>query len=383
MIMTYSSYRVKVPGKLLIAGEYSILEPNQQAIVIAIDRYVSAYIEPSKQNEVSIPQLGLNSVTWKMNNKVVQFNKPDSRLQFIQNAIGIAHQYLQEKSIEVCPFYLTIKSELNDPLTGRKYGLGSSAAVTVAVISAMLALSCQNRTQPTLEEIFKLSAVSHLKTQKNGSGIDIAASTFGGWICYSSFDPKWVMKELQQSPKLTDFINKPWPNLSIRPLKQPSKLKLCVGWTNEEAATAPMINEFKKFRVWNKESYIRFLDENSRAVARLLKSFEEDDCLKAISSLNQNRKALVKLSEDANITIETTMLKKLCQSAEKYGSGKSSGAGGGDCGIAFLSNEEHKYELHKVWTDVGLIPLNINVSQFGALATEYNCRISLKEYLSS
>lgn len=382
--MTYSSYRVKVPGKLLIAGEYAVLEPKQQAIVAAVDRYLSAYIEPSKQNQVSLPQLGLHSVAWKMNNRVVQFNRGDARLKYIQNAIEVAHQFLKEQAISVRPFHLTIKSDLNDPATGRKYGLGSSAAVTVAVISAMLVLYSPRNSQPTLEQIFKLSALAHLRTQKNGSGVDIAASTYGGWICYTAYQPKWVLAQAQEVDKLSDLINKTWPGLSISSLQPPVQLRLCVGWTTEEASTAPLINEFKKFQVWNKTAYARFLAESTQAVTRLVNSFKEGDGLGAISSLTQNRKALSILSEEAGISIETPKLKALCQMAEKTGSGKSSGAGAGDCGIAFVLDEEDQIdELHQLWKTAGIVPLKITVSPAGATATEYNCEASLNEYQSS
>ncbi|MDF2790041.1 MAG: phosphomevalonate kinase, partial [Neobacillus sp.] len=180
--MTFSSYRVTVPGKLVIAGEYAVLEPNQQAIVMAINRYITATIEPSGQNMLSLPQLGLDHITWEESGNKVQFSVTDPRLQFVQNSIAIVNQFLLENSITLQSFHLTIKSGLDDPETGRKYGLGSSAAVVVAAISAILSLHSVEKFPPTLDQVFKLAAIAHLKTQKNGSGADIAASTFGGWL---------------------------------------------------------------------------------------------------------------------------------------------------------------------------------------------------------
>lgn len=46
--------------------------------------------------------------------------------------------------------------------------------------------------------------------------------------------------------------------------------------------------------------------------------------------------ALQKLGEHVSFAIETKELKKLIDIANKYGGGKSSGAGGGDCGIALV-----------------------------------------------
>jgi phosphomevalonate kinase len=363
--MTYSSYSVKVPGKLMIAGEYAVLEPHQKAVVAAVNRYVTANIKPSMQNRLSLPQLGLEDITWKISDERIQFSVSDPRLNFIQNSIFLVKQFLQEKSLIVSPFQLKIESELDDPLSGQKYGLGSSAAVVVAVISAILNLHSGGKEALDLDEIFKLSAITHLKTQGSGSGADIAAAVYGGWLEYSAFSVKWVLDELKHGKKLRSLIEKPWPNLSIRPLTPPSMLQLVVGWTIEAASTAPLIKRVQHFRENNLEAYNEFLEESAKSVARLVQSFEINDCTEAINSLKQNRKALHKLGENALITIETKKLKTLCSIAETFGSSKSSGAGGGDCGIAFLKGDAETEELYKAWKEVEIIPLNLSVSKMG------------------
>lgn len=381
--MTYSSYRVSVPGKLVIAGDYAVLEPKQQAIVMAVNRYITATIEPCWQNQLSLPLFGLENVTWGFNHSKVHFSVSDRRLHFIESSIEVACRFLQENSIPLRPFHLTIRSELSDPATGCKYGLGSSAALVVAVISAILRLNSGGNVPPTLDQIFKLSAIAHLKSQKNGSGIDIAASTYGGWLVYSAFNAKWVLKQLLEGNTLRALVKKTWPNLSITPIKPAAHFHLSVGWTKESSSTAPMIKMVQEFRRRNREPYDQFLVESSMAVARLVQSFQKDDRLEAISSIRQNREALLMLSQQANIRLETSKLKDLCDAAEKYGSGKPSGAGGGDCGIAFMEEENQAEELNNVWRNHGITPLNLSVSSNGALVTEYTCEMSLKEYLVS
>lgn len=363
--MTYSSYKVKAPGKLMIAGEYAVLEPRQKAVVIGINRYVTVHIKPCKQNKLSLSQRGLEDITWEIRDGKVQFSLDDSSLGFIKNSISVVKQFLQEKSVILHPFQLEIRSDLDDPLTGKKYGLGSSAAVVVAVISAMLQISREGEEPLALEEIFKLSAIAHLKTQQNGSGADVASAVYGGWIEYSAFDGKWLLNELEQGGKFRPLIEKPWPNLSIRPLTPPPLLQLAVGWTQKTAATVPMIRSFQHFRYQNIEAYKEFLSESSIAVEALIQSFEARDCTESINSVAQNRKALLKLGEEAGITIETDKLKTLCSIAETFGSGKSSGAGGGDCGIAFLKDSASMEELYNAWKEADITPLNLSVSNTG------------------
>ncbi|MBL4935883.1 phosphomevalonate kinase [Clostridium sp. YIM B02515] len=363
--MTYLSYSVKVPGKLMIAGEYAVLEPNQKAVVAAVNRYVTAYIEPFSQNCISLPQMELEDITWEINDESIQFSISDSRLGFIGNAIVSAVKFLKEKSVMLSPFKLQIKSQLDDPATGKKYGLGSSAAVVAAVISAVLYLHSAQLGILELDDIFKLSAIAHVKTQKSGSGADIAAAVYGDWLEYSAFSAEWLLKQLDQEKILTDIVKKTWPNLSIRSLTSPANLQLAVGWTKESAATAPMIQKVHNFRCINFEAYSSFLKESQDSVSSLIRSFETNNCNGAINALSQNRRTLRRLGENAGISIETKELKTLCDIAENFGSGKPSGAGGGDCGIAFIIGKHKVQELYEAWQEAGIEPLDLCVSKTG------------------
>lgn len=364
--MSYSKWKIKVPGKLMIAGEYAVIEPNQHAVVIAIDRYITANIERNNKNVLSLPQLGLDLVTWRNEGNQVVFDSVDPRLTFIQHAIKVINQLLQERGIFPYSYHLTIRSNLDDP-SGRKYGLGSSAAIVVATVASILSL---HRVRLSSEQVFKLSSIAHLKAQGNGSCADIAASAFGGWIYYSSFHSNWIMNELQQEVNISGLIEVPWPGLTISSLIPPSNFKLCVGWTVEVARTGPMVNKIQELRVHHPNLYKQFLEESSLAVHRLIKSFESGDCIGSMASISQNRQALRKLEEYAGIPIETLKLKALCDVAEIYGSGKSSGAGGGDCGIAFVSEDSQVVQLHQAWKKEGIHPLHLQVSQNGVIVTE-------------
>lgn len=365
--MNNSTYTVKVPGKLLIAGEYAVLESRQKAVVASVNRYVTAYIEPSAQNELSLPQLGLEDIRWNVNDGRIEFSEWDSRLSFIQNSISTVSQFLNEKSVEALPFRLQVESELDDSISGKKYGLGSSAAITTAVVSAILSLHNSLLSTTTNDDIFKLSAIAHVKTQGNGSGADIAAAVYGGWLEYSAFSAKWLLSQLKHKVRITDMIEKPWPNLFIRHLIPPSSLYLLVGWTKESAATSTMIKMVENFRDSNFELYSRFLKESSIATLKLIDSFKANDTTGAINALMKNRKALKNLSENAHVNIETEKLKSLCDIAEAFGSGKSSGAGGGDCGIAFLEDDSQKYRLYEAWKSADIDPLDLSISETGVL----------------
>ena len=369
--MINSGCIIKVPGKLMIAGEYAVLEPGYKAVVVAVNRYITAEIKPTVANELSLPQLGLERLSWNFDEKGIEFYLKEERLSFVRNAMSTAFRYLKEKGIMLQSFGLQIKSDLNDPMTGKKYGLGSSAAIVVAVIASILSFhgefidTCELNKEETLMKLFKLSAIAHVKTQGNGSGADIAAVVYGGWIQYSTFGAKWLLTELEKDSNITKLLERPWPNLMIGKLTPPEQLKLLVGWTKESVGTAPMVKKIEAFQNENIKYYQEFLNESCASVLALIDSFDKGDVNKAIEALYNNRMALIGLGERAGVTIETKRIKTLCTIADQYGRGKSSGAGGGDCGIAFIQGEEKLQELRLQWKEAEILPLDLLVAPKG------------------
>ncbi|WP_210468897.1 phosphomevalonate kinase [Sporosarcina sp. 6E9] len=361
--MKTTTHHIKVPGKLMIAGEYSVLEPDRRAIVVAVNRYMNAEIKKNERNLLSLPQLGLNDITWDSDGVEVNFSSSDSKLTFIRNAISTFNAFIAEKSIQPHTFSLLITSELDDS-SGKKYGLGSSAAVVVTTITSLFKFY---GLKPTAELIYKLSAIAHFKTQGNGSCADIAASTYGGWIQYAAFTSTWLLEELRKETPIRKIVEQRWPSLLIENITSPNDLILCVGWTGNVAATAPMVTKINQLRVSRPTEYVNFIERSEKAVSKLIESFAENDVHTAIISLKENREAIQLLSDSAAVNIETPKLKALIQLADKYGSGKTSGAGGGDCGIAFVQNNLDAQHLYHEWNSADILPLHLHVSKFGAL----------------
>ena len=216
------------------------------------------------------------------------------------------------------------------------------------------------------EGLFKLASIAHYKTQGNGSCADIAASVFGGWIRYSSFRPEWLLKELEEGTTLTKLVQKPWPYLVIQPLPRPDFFELCIGWTKVSAKTGPMVAKVQQLKKTDQESYRQFLKESKEAVDLTIEGLYQQNIDMVIEGLANNRMTLKKLGEKAREKIETPHLTTLIEIANRYGSGKSSGAGGGDCGIAILKNEKYRSKLEEEWIEAGIEPLNLKVSKIGA-----------------
>lgn len=354
--MQARSYQIATPGKLLIAGEYAVTELNQPGIVVAVNRYINVSIAESNAQVLDLPQLGLNQVKWYYVDGKVTFSISDNRLRFMQQAMQTVYAYLTEQQITIQPFQLSVTSELDDS-SGVKYGLGSSAAITVATISAILRL----HKDETLDKdiIYKLAAISHFQTQGNGSCADIAASTYGGWLHYTSFDGSWLLKQLKTQCNISKIVDGNWASLHIEKLNLPSSLVFCVGWTGKAAATAPMVTRIQQLKENNQQGYQNFLIDSQKAVETIVNGCKTDNAKLMLDGIKQNRNVLRRLSNQAGVEIETTLLNQLANLAEDYGSGKSSGAGGGDCGIAFVEGEENVVKLNQVWEQIGIKTLDL------------------------
>lgn len=349
-------FQLKVPGKLMIAGEYAVLEPLQVSVVMAVSRYVTVTVKPDSQNHLHLPSLGIDDVIWSYKDTQIDTNRDDPRLKFIIQAISTVFKYLgDENPLKASPFKLSIHSELDEETTGKKFGLGSSAAVVVGIVKALLHMAGDF----TQETIFKIAATAHFIAQGSGSGADVAASTFGGLISYTSFQPQWLSENLSRLG-LKELIDGPWPYFTWMPLTLPSDLHLCVGWTKSPVGTGPLVKKVNAFKKAHPDQHAAFLQESTEAVAVFIEGLKTNNPALAIKGFKMNRSALVKLGRAADVPIETPSLKTLADIAESCGgAGKSSGAGGGDCGIALIKGQSRIDELYRLWREAGIEPLEL------------------------
>ncbi|MFD1360935.1 phosphomevalonate kinase [Lentibacillus salinarum] len=362
--MPDSSLTVQVPGKLMVAGEFAVLEKYQKLVVMAVNRFVYATIRDSRVNRLTLESFDLHDMVWAYESNNVHVKTDDARVRFVAEAMTTVYTYLQEHDITPDPFHLVIRSELDDA-SGKKYGLGSSAAVVTSVVAAMLERFWPEKSSDTL--IFKLAAISHVKTQGSGSGADVAASSYGGWLEYASFQADWLWDAYQQFTRITELVNADWPYFFVQPVTLPDTIHLCIGWTGSPASTTKLVDKISALNATDPALYQQFLTDSAAAVHTFLEGIRYADGSLIFDGTRQNRRALAKVGQDAGVDVETPLLTTLCDLAEAHGgAGKSSGAGGGDCGIAFMPSKEQADQLMKAWQEAGIQPLAIEPNAAGA-----------------
>lgn len=134
-----------------------------------------------------------------------------------------------------------------------------------------------------------------------------------------------------------------------------------MGWTGAPASTPALVADVQT-RSHGADDYTVFLRDSQDCLARLITAIEDDDAARIMRQIARNRALLAGLSRIGGRTIETTELARLVEIALDHGAtAKSSGAGGGDCGIALCPPATDLVALRAAWETAGIRPLDLSV----------------------
>lgn len=351
----------RAPGKLYIAGEYAVVQPGQPAVLVAVDRYITVQLvaseHPAQYGRVHSNAYDTGPLVWARDGDTGRIVVEHEPRDYVISAIRTVDRLRAERSLAPAYFDVHITSEL-EHAGGRKYGLGSSAAVTVALIEA---LDTFYQLGLTRTERFKLALLATIDVSPRASGGDLAASTYGGWIRYTSPDRAALLDHLAAGG-VSDALEGPgWDSFSVRPLPAPEGLDLLVGWTGSPASTEILVAGVQPSGV----PYHSFLADSRACVDDLVRGLGAagaTDAELVSAALWRARRVLQRLGESAGMLLETESLRALCDIAENYGAaGKPSGAGGGDCGIVLTPTAGSATDILAEWAGHDITQLNLVV----------------------
>lgn len=346
---------VKVPGKLYLAGEYAVLTPGEPAIVFTVEKYLTLSLKKSADS----------SVTSDFHNNL-QFSY--ERLQEIAagdallTGLKVCLKYAVELGRPLPAYKITVISELQSQ-QGKKYGFGSSGAVVVALIKA---ISQEQRWNLNDLDIFKLSMLTLWQMEENTSGGDVAAITHEGWILYRSPDASQAQHLAQDSLQYAIVSN--WPGLEITKLPAPTSLKLAVAWTGNPAKTTDLIkqnidsNKNTREQIC-KQSHKQFLAESAQAVRDIVEGLKQDDAQLILAGIKRSSDNLLHYLD--NTLYVTPQLSTALEIAAKHRStAKISGAGGGDCVVAFSETSLDLTRMLEEWQEEAITYLPVTATSF-------------------
>jgi len=155
------------PGKAILFGEHAVVY-GKPAIAMALSKRAQVKVTGrlDKKIQVNIRDLGIKEYI-NLKENIVTSNSPEKGiLKYVLNSVKSVHQ---ESGLDI---YI----DVNVPIGG---GLGSSAAVTVALIAAV---SKYNNIDLKKKEIARLAHKVELEVQNYASPLDTIISTYGGLI---------------------------------------------------------------------------------------------------------------------------------------------------------------------------------------------------------
>ncbi|MEV7694399.1 phosphomevalonate kinase [Microbacterium sp. NPDC089189] len=359
MTSTSAPITVRSPGKLFIAGEYAVVTPGEPAVLVAVDRHLTVRLTESRgAGSVHSPEFGRTPLVWGRGADGLTIDREHHPYEYVLSAITLAERLRGETGRPARFFDLRIDSGLDD-VSGRKFGLGSSAAVTVATLRAIDEFYGFGLDRI---DVFRLALLATISIAPNASGGDLAASAFGGWIGYRSPDRALLRSELDAGASVTELLaSAGWEPLAIERLRPPMDLRFLVGWTGEPASTERLVDAVRGGS--GAMDYPAFLLNSRACVTDLWDALGRGDDTATLESIRRARRLLQGLGRTAGVSIETPLLSELCDTAEAFGAaGKSSGAGGGDCGIVLAPATADVAGLVRAWEDRDIRHLTIGVS---------------------
>ena len=319
--------RVQTCGKLYLAGEYAVLTAGQPAIIKDIPIYMTGEIQVA-------PDYHLTSDMFEHSASL----EPDPDYALIQETIGSMNTYLLALGYQLQPFSLKISGKMERD--GKKFGIGSSGSVVILTLKAMAALY---ELDLESELLFKLASYVLLKRGDNGSMGDLACIAYEDLIYYRSFDRELFRKRMDKVD-LPQLLAEDW-DFEIRIIKPCLAMDFLVGWTKQPAISKDLVNQVKSAI---SES---FLIGSRTQVDALERALLVGDKFAIQYSMEKASQLLERLSP----AIYTDRLKVLKEAAEGLNCvAKSSGAGGGDCGIALSFDAVSSKQLIQAWQEAGI-----------------------------
>jgi len=368
------SIHYSAPGKLFIAGEWSILEKGNVGLVTAVNRRVHAVVDRFNTLTgtsvcIRIRDFGIN-IIGEFNGKTLNFealtDDEKSKISFIKESIETTFRYIKEMDVHPKSFMIeTWGEDTNLVVDGKqqKVGFGSSAAAVVATVAAVLKY---HDIEPKKDLVYKLSMIVHYFAQgKVGSGFDVATSTYGGYFSYIAPDTEWITSEICKG-NINNVVAQEWPLLYIEHLEPPVNCKFIIAWTKSSSDTREMIKSVKEWAKLNPDVYQQSIRRIGSAAFAVVEAWKTGDQKLILNCIKESRIALSDFTKESGQLIETQDLAMLADIAESFGAaGKLSGAGGGDCGFAICFDDSTASKIRNKWGEYGLYPLDVIVDMEG------------------
>lgn len=302
------------PGKLMICGEYAVLE-GAPAIVAAVGARGAVRWVPAGSYEAEWPT-------------------PE-----VDAARALAEEALGPVPMDHAVDVMALRKG------GRKLGLGSSAAGVAAAAGAVFAYHGHDLDDAaTIDRVLEAAFRGHHAVSPNGSGADVAAAVLGGFVRFVRHGDDYEARRL------------PWP----------PGLVARVVWTGKEARTSDFIEKVRGLATRTPHRHRTLMDDLRDRADEFVGAFERGDAAAVVKAAGRYGDAMAALGEAADAPIVEAELRRIADLAQAHGgAAKPSGAGGGDVGVAFFPNDDAALAFDAACAEAGLDVLDIELGAPG------------------
>jgi phosphomevalonate kinase len=299
------------------------------ALVAAIDRWATVRIEPGGDDGTLVVESLAEGSMWRAGDPdrdALPAGDAGAVLSALRSVATDGRLSRARVVVDSRPFLLG----------EQKLGLGRSAATVTAAVAALLAAAGERDRGRVLAAALGANA---LLQEGLGSGADVAAAVHGGLI---------EVRRREGPPAVVER-------------RLPAGLVLVAGWTGTPAPTAPLLRRFATAR---RPAALEPLGAAAEAAAAAVARGDADGLL---DSVRRTTDLLDDLGAELGVPIVTPALRCLVAAAARAGvAAKPSGAGGGDCGIAFARSLVEAAAVVAAWRAEGILPLAVQVAGEGA-----------------
>ncbi|MDN5872843.1 MAG: hypothetical protein L0H29_00475 [Sinobacteraceae bacterium] len=319
-------FRAHAPGKLVLLGEYCVLE-GAPAIVMAANRRALAEVETRADTVTDVCELlapdikpqparfhfdGNGAPRWHDAADATRFGLVSAILSALHERGGLPDTVARIR-LDSSAFF-----DATDGVSS-KLGLGSSAAVATSLTAALIAASGHPQLLEDRSLCLRFVLDVHRKFQGGrGSGLDLAASLYGGEILF---------RPAAGCP-------------SVNALRWPEKLHRIYVWSGHSASTKDFLAHLDEWRAGAARSYSTRMQALGAAAEAGADAARAGDAGRLLDALANGAEELRKLGTVSKIPIfspEHESISALVAAAG--GVYKPCGAGGGDVGLAVVAEQ--------------------------------------------
>lgn len=327
------------PGKVVLLGEYAVLA-GAPALVAAVDRRARVTLTTTAGDGYTIdaPSLGIVGAEARLSaaGQVEWAGGTDST-----DRLGLVTSVIQAVAESGAPpaFHAELDTDDFFASGGTKLGLGSSAALTVALAGAVF--TAAGRQVPTADWLID----AHRRMQDGrGSGLDIAASLHGGVLIYQLGGE----------------------SVGAASVRLPPEIEWCCVWSGKSASTGDFLRRIAQWREREPSRYAVLMAGLTETAGTGAAAVRRGDGAALLAAVTSYAELLAQFGAASDSDIVSREHREISAAAAASGVRyKTCGAGGGDIGIALAANVGKLADFRRLIGQAGFRALDLAVDPQG------------------